>query len=100
MRFLVALLLVGAALFSAPLAQAALEPVGAFDPGTPGLNASVVALDGVAYLGSWGSTANCPGHGVRVIDITRPEQPSLLSAAAAYPRSTAEHLAVFRHLSG
>ena len=58
------------ALGSTP-AFAALELVGAFDPDTPSMNASVVALDGTAYLGSWGSEAHCDAPGVRVIDLRR-----------------------------
>jgi hypothetical protein len=96
----VLLLLVCAALLGAPLAipaySAPLDFVGAYDPGTPGLNASAVGLDGVAYVGSWGSSRSCPGLGVRVVDVRDPAAPTPLGVAAAYPRTTAEHLAALR----
>jgi LVIVD repeat len=76
-------------------AFAALDLVGAYDPDTS--NASVVALDGTAYLGSWGSEAHCEAPGVRVIDLRDPAAPRLESVAAQYPRTTAEHLAVLHH---
>jgi hypothetical protein len=81
---------------AAPAHSAALDFVGAYDPGTPGLNASVVGLDGVAYVGSWGSSRNCPGLGVRVVDVHDPAVPTPLGVVAAYPRTTAEHLAALR----
>lgn len=76
-----------------PATAAALDVLGAFDPGTPGFNASAVGLDGIAYLGSWGGGAQCPALGVRVIDVRDPSAPALLSIAAQYERTTAEHLA-------
>jgi hypothetical protein len=78
-------------------AQSSLEVLGAFDPGSTGLNASAVGLDGVAYLGSWGGPSACPANGVRVIDVTEPTSPILLGKAAAYPGTTAEHLAAVRY---
>jgi hypothetical protein len=74
-------------------AQEPLELVGAYDPGTPGLNATAVGLDGFAYLGSWGSAVQCPGLGARVFDIRDPSAPALIATAAAYRGTTAEHLA-------
>lgn len=74
-----------------------LDYVGGYDPGTPGLNASAVGLDGVAYLGSWGSPAECPGLGVRLIDVHDPTNPIPLGAVADYQGTTAEHLAVARY---
>src|SRR3569833_3272047 len=38
---------------AAPVAAAPLDLVGSYDPGTPGLNASVVGMDGFGYMGSW-----------------------------------------------
>jgi hypothetical protein len=70
-----------------------LDVLGGYDPGTPGLNASAVGLDGVAYLGSWGSPADCPGLGVRVIDVHDPTNPTPVAVAADYAGTTAEHLA-------
>lgn len=74
-----------------PAAAAPLEPLGAYDPGTPGLNAGVAGLDGTAFLGSWGSPQACYGVGVRVVDVRDPSSPVPLGVVAEYPRTTAEH---------
>src|SRR5918911_4650589 len=74
-----------------------LDVLGAYDPGTAGLNASAVGLDGIAYLGSWGSTAYCPGLGVRVIDVHDPTAPTPIGTAADYDGTTAEHLAAVHY---
>jgi hypothetical protein len=74
----------------------ALEEVGAYDPGSPGFNASAVGLDGIAYLGSWGGAGACPSLGVRIIDVHEPTTPALLSTIASYSGTTAEHLAAVR----
>jgi hypothetical protein len=77
-----------------PLAFAdPLDLVGAYDPGTAGLNASAIGLDGFAYLGSWGSPAECPGLGVRIFDVHDPTAPDPIGSAAVYGGTTAEHLA-------
>ena len=83
---------------SAPAALAdPLDSVGAYDPGTAGLNASAVGLDGFAYLGSWGSASECASLGVRVIDVRDPTAPDLIGTAAAYTGTTAEHLAAVHY---
>src|ERR671933_2199631 len=74
-----------------------LDVLGAYDPGTAGLNASAVVLDGIAYLGSWGSAADCPGLGVRIIDVHDPTAPTPIGTAADYTGTTAEHLAAVRY---
>jgi hypothetical protein len=74
----------------------ALEQVGAYDPGTPGLNASAVGFEGIAYLGSWGGAGNCPGLGVRIVDVREPSAPYSIGTAANYTGTTAEHLAAVR----
>jgi hypothetical protein len=74
-----------------------LEVVGSADPGSPGLNAMAVGLDGFAYLGSWGSAAQCPGLGARVFDLRDPTTPTLIGTAAAYDGTTAEHLAAVHY---
>jgi hypothetical protein len=74
-------------------AYAPLDWVSSYDPGTPGVNATAVGLDGVAYLGTWGSPSYCPGSGARIIDLHDPYSPVRIGAAAAYPGTTAEHLA-------
>jgi hypothetical protein len=82
----------------APLpAHAALDELGAYDPGTPGFNASAIGLDGVAYLGSWGGAGACPSLGVRAIDTHDPTSPTSLGMLAAYSGTTAEHLAAVHY---
>lgn len=39
----------------------------------------------------------CPGLGVRVIDVRDPVAPTLIATAAAYPGTTAEHLAAVQY---
>ncbi|HEY3061536.1 MAG TPA: hypothetical protein VGL99_21415 [Chloroflexota bacterium] len=97
MTRLISVLFAVSCLLGARPAFAALEMVGAYNPETPGSNASVVALDGTAYLGSWGSESHCDAPGVRVIDVHDPADPRLEAVAAVYPRSTAEHLAVLKY---
>jgi hypothetical protein len=80
---------------SPPLARQ-LEPLGWYDPGTPGLNASVAGLDGIAFLGSWGSESDCPALGVRLVDVSNPAAPAPIASAAAYPGTSAEHVAALR----
>jgi hypothetical protein len=89
-----------AVLALAPTAALAdpLDVLGAADPHTPDLNAMAVGLDGFAYLGSWGSAAECPGLGVRVFAVRDPTAPILLGTpAAAYAGTTAEHVAVVHY---
>jgi hypothetical protein len=74
-----------------------LDVLGAYDPGSSGYNSSVVGLDGVAYLGSWGGPAECPSLGVRVIDVHDPTNPTPITTAAAYQGTTAEHLAAVHY---
>jgi len=74
----------------------ALQEVGAYDPASPGFNASAVGLDGIAYLGSWGGAGQCPSLGVRVVDVRDPAAPRPLATAAQYTGTTAEHLAAVR----
>jgi hypothetical protein len=96
-RFATGLVVLLVLVFAAPMVHAdSLDPVGTFDPGSAGLNATVVGLDGIAYLGSWGGAAECPALGVRVIDVHDPTAPTLLTTAAVYRGTTAEHLAAVR----
>src|SRR5260370_32105074 len=93
-RFLLFATCVVATLLTAPaVAAQSLDVVGSYDPGSPGLNASAVGLDGFAYLGSWGSAANCPSLGARIFDVRDPTTPTLLTSAAVYTGTPAEHLA-------
>jgi hypothetical protein len=100
-RILVWIGFVVAAAMVAPVAAwaQALDVVGSSDPGSPGFNASTVGLDGFAYLGSWGSAAQCPALGARVFDVRDPTRPALIGGAAAYTGSTAEHLAAVHYAS-
>jgi len=97
-RFIALLLAVSCALGASPV-LAALEVLGSYNPETPGSNATVVALDATAYLGSWGSENHCDAPGVRVVDLHDPGAPTLEAVAAVYPRTTAEHLVVLHHQS-
>src|SRR5438105_9008369 len=94
-RWLVVVLLV--ALTAQTAAADPLDVLGAFDPGWPGFNASAVGLDGIAYLGSWGHASECPALGVRVIDVHDPTAPVMLTSAAVYRGTTAEHLAAVHY---
>jgi len=94
----VALALVLGLILGAPTAFAnPLDVLGAYDPGTPGLNAMAVGLDNIAYLGSWGGPSECPGQGVRVIDLRDPTAPTPIGTAAGYAGTTAEHLAAVHY---
>lgn len=96
-RFALAIVALLVGVMAAPNAFAdPLDVVGAFDPGSAGFNASAVGLDGFAYLGSWGGEAECPSLGVRVVDVHDPTTPTLLTTAAVYRGTTAEHLAAVR----
>jgi hypothetical protein len=84
-------------LLGAPVARAeSLDMLGAYDPRSPGLNATVVGLDGFAYLGSWGGASQCPGLGVRIFDIREPSVPTWFGTVGVYSGTTAEHLAAVR----
>jgi hypothetical protein len=102
LKLLLGAVLIGLVVAASSQAQAAapLELLGAYDPGTAGLNASAVGLDGIAYLGSWGSPSVCPSTGVRVVDVRNPVAPVPIGTVAAYPGTTAEHLAAFHMTTG
>src|SRR5215510_16517904 len=88
-------------LIAAPAVRAeSLDPIGGYDPGTPGLNATAVGLDGFAYLGSWGGSGNCPALGVRIFDVRDPTAPTLIGTAGVYSGTTAEHLTAVRYATG
>jgi hypothetical protein len=74
-----------------------LDVLGTYDPGSTGFNSSVVGLDGIAYLGSWGGPAECPSLGVRIIDLHDPTNPTPVNSAAVYQGTTAEHLAAVHY---
>jgi hypothetical protein len=88
------------ALAAQPVLADPLDVLSAYDPGTPGFNAMATALDGIAFLGSWGGRDQCPSLGVRLIDIHDPTSPSPITSAAAYQGTTAEHVAVAHLATG
>ena len=55
--------------------------LGHLDPGF-GFNADLAVDDGHVYLGSWGTGDRCPGRGIRVIEVTDPEDPEELAVFA------------------
>jgi hypothetical protein len=89
--------LLAATLLVPTVAAQSVDLVGAYNPGSPGFNATAVGLDGFAYLGSWGGPGQCPSLGARILDVRDPTVPTLLGSAAVYSGTTAEHLAVVRY---
>jgi hypothetical protein len=59
-----------------------------------GYNGGVRVHDGYAFVGSWGGGGACPAQGFRVVDLSDPTRPTVVTAAARYPGTTAEELAV------
>lgn len=63
----------------------------------PGFNADVWGYKGFAYVGTWGAGPGaCPATGIRIIDLARPSNPTLVGAVAAIPDSTQEDVEVTR----
>ncbi|MFZ0013529.1 MAG: M23 family metallopeptidase [Acidimicrobiia bacterium] len=70
------------------------ELIAHLDPGT-GFNADIAALDGYAYIGTWGNEERCPGTGVRVFDLADVSDPEEITAFAdhtTFPGSAAASL--------
>lgn len=68
--------------------------IGHLDPGG-GFAADVVAYGPTAFLGTWGRPGFCPNTGIRMIDVTDPEQPEPIGAfadGAEFPATAAETL--------
>lgn len=63
------------------VATSGTELVGHIDPGT-GFNGDIAALDDHVYLGTWGNAERCPGTGVRVFDVTSPDEPAAVASFA------------------
>lgn len=70
-----------------------LTPLGhlAFDAG---FNGDVWGHKGFAYIGTWGTGAACPATGVKIVDLSDPAAPRLVSTAAAIPGATQEDVVV------
>ena len=87
-----------------PVSPAAAEPavtpsltlVGASDLGGQGANADLAVLDGYVYVGGYASGGACPGHGVRIVDISDPADPRVVASAAGIPGTTSEDVDVIR----
>ena len=68
------------------------EMVGHIDPGG-GFGAGLAVNNGVAYMGTWGRPNACPNSGVRVIDVSDPAAPTVLTALAGateYPDTSTD----------
>ncbi len=86
----------------APAAPAAQEPrlevVAHDDLGGRGLNADIWLHGGFAYVGTWAASADrlrgCPGTGVKVVDLTDPSRPVVVSTLAEHEGTSAEVLRV------
>jgi hypothetical protein len=74
----------------------ALTFVGASDLGGRGANADLAVLDGFVYVGGYASGGACPGHGVRIVDISDPANPLVVASAAGIPGTTSEDVDVLR----
>ncbi len=70
-----------------------LELVGALELSP--VNADVWAHDNFAYVGTWAG-GGCPGTGVKVVDISDPARPRLVSTLAAHANTSAEDIVVRR----
>lgn len=83
---------------AAPLRQEppALELLGHQDFGGQGFTGNVRALDGFAYLGSWGSGSQCPALGVRVVDLAVPAAPAHVATTARFAGTSAEDVVPVR----
>jgi hypothetical protein len=76
-------------------ADPTLELVGHTDLGGRGFSGNVRALDGFAYVGSWGA-GQCPALGVRIVDLADPVHPAVVGTAARFPGTTAEDVVPLR----
>ncbi len=78
-----------------PTSAPELRLLGHTDLGGRGFNANVRALNGYAYVGSWGTSTACPALGVRVVDLSDPAAPQVVATAARFPGTTAEDVVPF-----
>jgi hypothetical protein len=51
----------------------------------PSFNHGVAVHSGVAYLGSYQGTPDCPSKGVKIVDVSNPGRPALLGTLGVHP---------------
>lgn len=71
------------------------ELVGHLDPDLRGFNAGLAVDGDLVYMGTWGNDEVCPGSGVRVLDVSDPEQPVRLASFASgieFPGTAADSI--------
>lgn len=76
-----------------------LRVVGNHRLGGKGFNGDVWALGDFAYVGNWGGVfddAACPASGVKVVDISDPRKPKMVSRLRNPPNTTSEDVVVRR----
>src|SRR5262249_1568163 len=61
-----------------------------------GFNADVAALDGYAYVGTYGAGTHCPSLGVHIVDVSDPAAPRFVATSARYQGTSAEDVVVRR----
>src|SRR3989304_351134 len=61
-----------------PIPKLSLVKVGFHNLGGSGFNGDVWLHGSFAYVGSWGIGGDCPGTGVKVVDISNPLVPTLV----------------------
>ena len=69
--------------------------VGHLDPDLRGFNAGLAVNGDHLYMGTWGNSEICPGTGIRVIDVSNPEQPVKLTSFAGrgeFPGTAADSI--------
>ncbi len=86
------LISLGRAAAQGPGSSSNLELVGSLQLSP--VNADVWGHGNFAYVGTW--SAGCPGTGVKIIDISDPRTPRLVTTAAGEPNTSAEDMVVRR----
>jgi hypothetical protein len=69
--------------------------VGHLDPDLRGFNAGLAVSRDQVFIGTWGNDEVCPGNGVRVVDVSNPEQPVRLASFAGggeFPGTAADSI--------
>jgi hypothetical protein len=77
-----------------------LRPLGHHGLGGRGFHGDVWGFGEFAYIGNWGGKyedADCPAGGVKVVDISNPRKPRMVSRLRNPPNTTAEDVVV-RHV--